>query len=153
MQKLSGMATHPGRSWIRRRIRKLDALSDILAVLDGPLSEAPALIDPGGISGPEREFLKRLAQKQNQFPGRFRVYRARRGSGLGDFVIVDMSDAAGGRVVALEHKMTDVRKASRQVDEKGVKVLSDAGFQQIDMVTANTEQFMEYVEKFLAKRL
>lgn len=74
-------------------------------------------------------------------------------TGLGDFVIVDMSDSARGRAFAVELKETSSATWTNQANDNGRKVLTDAGFGQVDLVEGTPEQVMKYIEDLLTARL
>ena len=134
-----------GKSVIRRRMHKLEALGEglILRLKKGAMQVSGEFDEP--MKGTDLNFVKRfLSDKRTNT--RFWLYRPKADAGLGDFVIIDMSDAGPGRAIALELKEKVHGFAGKQVTGDGHDLLRKAGFGQIDLVTATESQFYEYIE-------
>ena len=127
-----------GRRALRTRMSKLEA-TGLFTRIKSPTQNIV------GLQGTERQFIKTLFEKHKKT--NLVVYRAKREAGTGDFVIIDASNPATPKIIALEHKLDEARGfAGDQLTPDGARLLHESGFNNVEMITANTDQFLDHLK-------
>jgi hypothetical protein len=140
--EIAGALATGGRTAMRARVRALESTGLVQRIRSGTQQAASNI---GRLSPNEKAFVTTVRQKYEQLM----IFRTKKGSGLGDFIIIDPSNPSNPHAIVLElkDKAATIFEGKQIRVDTASQVVGDAGFERAIAWTASTDQFLEGINQ------